>query len=64
MKAGDIVSVYEDPITQTRLEGRAVLVNKVRDEMENIGGHYRIERWDVRFEGEDETYEREILLEI
>jgi hypothetical protein len=64
MKAGDTVNIYEDPITQTSLEGRAVLVSKVKDDMGIIDGVYRMERWAVRFEGEQDKYERSILLKI
>jgi hypothetical protein len=64
MKKGDIIDVYEDPITQNKLEGRAVLVNQIKVERWSDA---QLERWDVRFEGEQETqetHEREILVKV
>ena len=47
MKQGDVVTVYEDPITCNKEEGKAVLESFwFEDEV--------IERWHVRFVGEEE----------
>lgn len=54
MKQGDIVNVYEDPITMQKLEGKAKLVCKICE----VGQSKGFERWEVRFEGEVETYSR------
>jgi hypothetical protein len=51
MKPGDTVTIYKDPITKTKPEGRATLVRFIA---EVHGG----EMWEVRFEGEAETYTR------
>jgi hypothetical protein len=67
MKKGDTVTVYEDPITQNKPEGRAILVNQIKVERWSDA---QLERWDVRFEGEQETHEtqetheREILVKV
>lgn len=55
MKVGDIVNVYEDPITEKKLEGKATLISRI------VGSNNSTyERWYVRFEGEHELYERSI----
>lgn len=47
MEKGQIVTIYEDPITKTRVEGRATLLRKIREYPE---GHQ--ERWKVHFLGD------------
>ncbi len=56
MQAGELVTVYEDPITRKRPNGRARLVTR-RPRQEVIAG-YTLERWDVRFAGERDIYQR------
>ena len=51
MKAGDEVTIYEDPITQRQPEGNATLVELVSRLADG-------EIWEVRFKGEDDTYQR------
>ena len=55
LKVHQTVKVYEDPITQKKLEGKAVLLHKIGDLPDGL------ERWKVCFEGEDgAVYERTI----
>jgi hypothetical protein len=58
MRVGNVVMVYEDPITCYSLEGQAELIKKVRD------GDNNLQVWEVRFEGEQETFERSILVKV
>lgn len=51
MKKGDIVTIYEDPITEKIPEGKAVLLRPVNSDED-------LEWWEVRFKGEDDTYYR------
>ena len=56
MKPGDKIEIYEDPITQNRLEGIATLIKKVASQP-------NLETWVVRFRGERETFIRQIRRE-
>ena len=58
MIKGDIVMIYQDPITQLKPEGKARLVCKIMDWEDGI------ERWRVHFleDGPDETFERNIKI--
>lgn len=62
MKKNDrVVMIYEDPVTQARPEGKAVLLSRVPGDFEAVDGR-SIERWNVCFEGDDGgVYERFIL---
>jgi len=51
---GMVVMIFEDPFTRTTEEGRARLCEFVRV---NYGVPYS-EDWKVRFEGEEETFQR------
>lgn len=53
MKAGDTVMIYEDPMTQKKPEGKAVLVGKIAETQV-------MERWNVKFESDEDqiTYAR------
>ena len=55
MKKGDVVSIYQDPITQTKLEGKATLIKRHKHGLfsERVLG---LERWLVRFEDGDEVW--------
>lgn len=54
MKIGDKVMVYEDPYTQEKEEGAAVLVKHISSNDTDS-----MERWTVRFDMEpDGVYER------
>jgi hypothetical protein len=46
MKVGDIVEIYEKPMTNERLEGRAKLVRLLTSD-------YDRELWEVKFVGDD-----------
>ena len=55
MKVHQKVIIYEDPITQQKVEGKAFLLHKVGDIADGL------ERWKVCFEGkEGRVYERTI----
>jgi len=51
-KAGDVVRIYEDPLTEKKLEGEAKLIEKISDDgereywlVEFTRGHERHPRW-------------------
>ncbi len=48
MKEGDIVKVYQDPVLCTRLEGKAELRQKLKDE-QGRQEYWRVEFVDDRF---------------
>lgn len=53
MKKGDVVMIYQDPITQKKPEGKAKLLKlEIRDKSGEM------EYWKVLFKNEDETYFR------
>lgn len=55
MKKGQVVTIYEDPITQTKVEGQARLLRKECDLGDGL------EYWAVKFLGyEDITLHRTI----
>ncbi len=56
MKKNDIVMIYEDPITQERPEGKAIL-------LECIDNDRNPERWIVRFKSDGYKCERAIYVE-
>lgn len=59
MKRGDLVTIYEDPLTEKRSEGEAYLVsNLARARVDGL----TVERWMVRFVGYTEEVEREVLV--
>jgi len=43
MKKGDVVKIYEQPLTKTKLEGKAKLLSFIR--LSNVG----VELWRVKF---------------
>ncbi len=47
LKVHQIVTIYEDPVTQRKVEGKAILLHKVSD----LGNGLEI--WKVCFEGGD-----------
>lgn len=47
MKTHETVMIYQDPITELKPEGKAVLLHKEADLGQNL------EQWKVCFEGED-----------
>jgi len=54
MKKGDIVEVYEQPLTQTKSEGKAKLVSFIR--LLDIG----VELWRVKFINDGQVVGRAI----
>lgn len=61
MKAGDVVTVYQDPISRTQPEGEARLVRCI-DKGADPAAPQRLERWKVRFVGDRETFVRTIMV--
>ena len=58
MKIHQKVTIFTDPITQQKPEGKAVLLHKIGDLADGL------ERWTVCFEEEDDqVYERTIKAE-
>jgi hypothetical protein len=57
LQAGNIVTIYEDPITETKPEGEARLVEFVRDDGDML------EFWFVHFSGDhiSDRHQRAIL---
>lgn len=53
---GDTVTIYQDPITRQKPEGDATLI-RCLNPVDRDG----LSRWEVRFAGESETFERTIL---
>jgi len=43
MQKGDIVMIYEDPITEQKPEGKAKLLKLI------LGSTYELETWQVKF---------------
>lgn len=60
LKKGDIRTIYQDPLTCKKPEGKAVLVRR-RGEAVLIGDN-KVESWWVRFAGENETVPRDIMV--
>lgn len=65
LKAGDVVDVYEDPITREELEGRAKLLKLLSRDPRQLGRGWHIERWEVQFEGtfDGDVWERAIRVD-
>jgi hypothetical protein len=57
MKVGQTVDIFQDPLTQTELEGKAVLVEK----MGLVYGLKGMEVWAVRFPDEERVLVRRIF---
>ena len=56
---GDRVSVFEDPLTESRCEGVAKLVRRADFyQFDNSELGAQLERWKVRFNREEKTVER------
>ena len=48
--SGDELDIYEDPVTKTKLEGKAKLIKPIAIMADNL------ERWLVEFIGEPSSY--------
>lgn len=48
MKRGDVVTIYNDPITRKKVEGEARLVRQLSNTMSDDN----LERWEVHFTGD------------
>jgi len=47
MKKGDIVKIYEDPITKTKVEGNAKLLKLINKNIQGVQNG--LEYWKVKF---------------
>ena len=63
MQKGQIVSVYQDPLTEKQLEGQARLVELVQVES-GIVEYYRLERWIVEFPDDLESGQVERIVRV
>jgi hypothetical protein len=61
VRKGDIVMIYEDPITKEKPEGNATLIKKLFSTME--GTNWHTEYWQVRFINEEAIFERTIRVD-
>jgi len=62
MKEGSVVTVYEDPYTEEKEEGKAKLLELIFRQAEHDGvAPYCMEKWKVQFLGEDAIFERLIM---
>lgn len=60
MKKGDIVTIYEDPITEKKPEGRARIICKFISDLGEVEG-FTLARYEVEFLNEPgRTFERTI----
>lgn len=60
MKKGDVVTIFEDPITETKPEGKATLIRLLDRDM-GIWEGRQFKRWAVRFHDEPcKTYHRTV----
>ena len=57
MKKGDIVKIYEDPITKEKPEGQAKLINRISRSGNKVA---RFETWEVKFLSDGYITERTI----
>ena len=64
MKYGDKVKVFEDPLTQMKLEGEAVLGGRGPGHpvLVQTSPNLLLETWNVRFPEDDGLYLREVLV--
>ena len=60
MEQGDSTPIYQRPLTEEGFEGVATLVRLESDWEGRYEGRL-VQRWQVRFAGESETYSRSIL---
>ncbi len=61
LKKHQTVTIYEDPSTRQKVEGKAVLLHQLDADAGVWEGH-KLERWSVCFEGDDGgVYDRMIL---
>ena len=51
MKRGDVVTIYEDPITRKKVEGKARLVRLLSALPDD-----NLERWEVHFTGDSQGH--------
>lgn len=61
---GEMVSIYEDPITRKKLEGVATLKKLINANFSDAGEGLHLERWEVEFENDPgRTFPRNILVD-
>lgn len=58
MKKGDIVSIYERPLSETKYEGEAKLISFIQV----LNEHLRLELWRVKFIGDGMIVNRAIKI--
>ena len=65
MEKGQVVQIFQDPITRQDLEGRATLVEYRRYMGDSVDEEscYTLERWLVRFTSEEGAWERNIRVD-
>ena len=68
IKKGNVVSIFQDPITEEDFEGDALLIECLNEDCGKVNGRI-LQRWKVRFANahppntyEDEVFERKILV--
>jgi len=58
MNKGDVVSIFEDPVTEQKPEGKAMLVRKTRTPDVELGDGSHLEFWVVAFPHGEEAYRK------
>jgi len=53
LKVEDLVDIYEDAVTETKLEGKAKLIKKTNTPDNPINDKEHLEFWIVQFEGDE-----------
>lgn len=62
LKEGDVVKIYEDPITRKKLEGEAKLID-LQSRETDIHLDYYLEDWNISFPNKDGVYLRKIRID-
>ena len=63
VKAGDVVMIYEDPVTAKKPEGKAKLIRKCSTPAVEEYEGLRLEFWIVIFEGDEGQVYRAVRVE-
>ena len=58
MKEGDTVEIFEDPVTEQKLEGKAKLVSKTNTPDVQLDDGSHLEFWLVLFNGNEQAYRK------
>ena len=64
IKGGDVVEIYEDPVTRKRLEGKAIAIY-IHCKDTGVALDWHFEDWQVQFvgDGPDDKYRRRIRID-